>query len=268
LIKFIELVFRRRAMMEPYIISKEREGVLLFTINRPDSRNSINFEVMSGLEKAIEMAADENVKVFAITGAGEQAFCSGGDLSAFHLLKTEEQAYGMLSRMAGILYRLLVLPKPTIAILNGSAVGGGCEIAAACDFRIAKKGMKAGFIQGTLAITTGWGGGTILLEKLPQHTALKILLEAKIHTAEKLLELGFLHHIYNGNPAEACLSFINGSLDKEPSVLEAYKTLLNQKWELLSMRERMENEAARCAVLWEAEAHHSKVDEFMSKKKK
>lgn len=253
--------------MEPYHISKDQKGILLFTINRPEKRNAINFQVMDGLERAIDMAGEEDVKVFAITGTGDQAFCSGGDLTAFHMLKTEEQAYGMLSRMAGILYKLLVLPKPTIAILNGSAVGGGCEIASACDFRIGKKGMKAGFVQGNLAITTGWGGGTILMEKLPQNIALKMLLDARIHNEEELLELGFLHDIYIGDPVDACLSFLNESLEKETAVLEAYKFLLNKKWELLTMRERMEDEASRCAVLWEGEAHHKKVDEFMNEKK-
>ena len=254
--------------MDPYIISKEKDGVLLFTINRPDRRNAIDYDVMSGLEKAIKMAAAKDVKVFAVTGAGSQAFCSGGDLSAFHLLRTEEQAYEMLSRMASILYKLLVLPKPTIAILNGSAVGGGCEIASACDFRIGREGMKAGFVQGNLAITTGWGGGSILLEKLPQQIALKMLIDAKIYSAEELSGFGFIHHIYKGHPIDACLSFMKESLNKETTVLEAYKTLLNKKWELFSMRERMQEEAARCAVLWEDESHHSKVDEFMNKKNK
>lgn len=253
--------------MDPYIITKEKDGVLLFTINRPDRRNAINYEVMAGLEKAIDMAAGNDVKVFAITGAGDQAFCSGGDLSAFHSLKTETQAYGMLSRMAGILYKLLVLPRPTIAILNGSAVGGGCEIASVCDFRIGRDGMKAGFVQGNLAITTGWGGGSILLEKLPQNIAFKMLLDANIYTADELKEYGFIHQIYKENPIDACLSFMKGSLNKEATVLEAYKTLMIKKWELLSMRERMEEEAARCSVLWEDDAHHKKVDEFMNKKK-
>lgn len=254
--------------MEPYIISKNPEGILLFTINRPDKRNAIDFNVMEGMEQAIDTAAsDPEVKVFAITGTGSQAFCSGGDLEAFHLLKTEEQAYSMLSRMAGILYKLLVLPKPTIAILNGTAVGGGCEIASACDFRLGKPEIKAGFIQGTLAITTGWGGGTILLEKLPQHAALKILLDSRIHTAGQLIESGFLHGMYQEEPIDACLSFFKDSLEKETSVLEAYKSIVNKKWELLSMKKRMQEEASKCAVLWEKEAHHKKVEEFMHKKK-
>ena len=104
------------------------------------------------------------------------------------------------------------------------------------------------------------------MERIPQRNAFEMLLEARIHTADELKEFGFLHFIYEGNPLEACLSFLKVTLEKETSVLEAYKSLVNKKWELLSMRERMEDEAARCAVLWEGEAHHKKVDEFMNQK--
>lgn len=253
--------------MESYIISKEENGILLFTINRPEKRNAINFDVMTGLEKALDIAMDPDVRVFAIQGTGDRAFCSGGDLSAFHSLKTKEQAYGMLSRMAAILYRLLVFPKPTIAILNGNAVGGGCEIAAACDFRIGRSGLIAGFVQGNLAITTGWGGGTILIEKLPQQTAFKLLLDASLHSAEELKDYGFLDAVFEGDAHEACLSFLSKVIEKERPVLQAYKTLLNSKWQMRSMKERMEAEAAACSVLWEDEAHHRKVEDFMKRNK-
>lgn len=153
---------------------------------------------MDGLETAIHMAGKKSVKALAITGEGDQAFCSGGDLSSFHNLKTESKAFGMLSRMAALLKKLLFLRKPTIAILNGTAVGGGCELAAACDYRIAKAGIKAGFIQGTLAITTGWGGGSIIMEKMLPANAMRMLMEAKLYTEEELKELGFIHSVFQG----------------------------------------------------------------------
>ncbi|MGN7174809.1 enoyl-CoA hydratase [Paenibacillus sp. FSL R5-0490] len=251
--------------MKPYIIEEYENGLLIFRINRPEKRNAINYEVMDGLETAIHMAGKKSVKVLAITGEGDQAFCSGGDLSSFHSLKTENEAFGMLSRMAALLKKLLFLRTPTIAILNGTAVGGGCELAAACDYRIAKAGIKAGFIQGTLAITTGWGGGSIIMEKMLPANAMRMLMEAKLYTEEELKELGFVHSVFQGDSTDGCLHFLERMIRLESEVLEAYKDLLVNKWAKAGLEERIDQEVRRCSVLWEGEAHHNKVDSFLNK---
>ncbi|MCS0672957.1 enoyl-CoA hydratase/isomerase family protein [Cytobacillus firmus] len=251
--------------MSPYIIEEFENGLLVFKINRPEKRNAISYEVMDGLESALHKAGEKSVKALAIMGEGDQAFCSGGDLSSFHSLKTEDEAFGMLSRMAGLLKEILFLPKPTIAILNGTAVGGGCELAAACDYRIANVGIKAGFIQGTLAITTGWGGGSIIMEKMLPANAMRMLMEAKLYSDEELKELGFIHSVFEGNPIDGCKSFLERMLKLESEVLEAYKDLLVKKWAAAGLEERIDQEVRRCSVLWEGEAHHKKVDSFLKK---
>ncbi|MDE3838411.1 enoyl-CoA hydratase [Bacillus methanolicus] len=252
--------------MKSFLLEEREQGCLLFTINRPDKRNAVNFDVMDGLSEAINFAKKPGVKALVITGAGEAAFCSGGDLSIFHQLKTEEEAYGMLSKMSNILYRLLTLPKPTIALINGTAVGGGCEIAAACDFRVAKKGQKAGFIQGSLAISTGWGGGTILFEKLLAGNALKILMESRLFQVEELAEFGFIDHIYDDDREEVCDSFLRKILSLETDVLSAYKKMLIRKWTESGLQKRMEEEVRNCAVLWEKDVHHELVAKFLKRK--
>jgi enoyl-CoA hydratase len=252
--------------MNSYLI-EEKASYLLFTINRRDVRNAINYDVMAGIEKLLEMGEDRKYKALVITGAGESAFCSGGDLSAFHQLKTEEESYQMLSKMSSILYRLLVYPKPTIAILNGSAVGGGCELATACDFRVGRKGIKAGFIQGRLAITTGWGGGSMLLEKLGTANALKLLMTADLYEAEQLMSLGFLHELYDGDRQQAIEFYIEKMMKLETDVLSAYKEILVRKWEETNLQMRIEEEVRRCAKLWQSEAHHQQVASFLKKKK-
>ncbi|PLR77501.1 enoyl-CoA hydratase [Bacillus sp. V3-13] len=250
--------------MEPYLL-EVKNGYLTFTINRPEKRNAINYEVMDGLHEAIEVMKHPELKGLVITGAGDDAFCSGGDLAVFHLLKTEQEAYGMLSKMSEILLRLLLLPKPAFAFMNGTAVGGGCELAAACDFRIAKKGVKAGFIQGKLAITTGWGGGTILTEKIPAASAIKMLMEARVYQTEELTKLGFIDYIVEDND----VTFIN-DIEKifplEGSVLAAYKAMLVRKWLATNIASRIEKEVKECAKLWEMEEHHKLVDQFMENK--
>ena len=105
-------------------------GIAKFTIDRPEMRNAINYAVMEGLEKFLDQIEENPEVAYAvITGAGDRAFCSGGDLSEFHSLRTADEAYPMLSKMAGLLYRVATLPMPVIALVNGTAVGGGCEIA-------------------------------------------------------------------------------------------------------------------------------------------
>lgn len=252
--------------MEAYTIEKRHQGYLLFTITRNETRNAINDEVMEGLAEAIQLAADPEIKALVITGSGDRAFCSGGDLSVFHALHTREEAYAMLSKMSAILYSLLVLPKPTLGVINGAAVGGGCELLAACDFRIARKGVKAGFIQGKQAITTGWGGGTILAEKLPASTAMKILMEADLLPAEQLETAGFIDELYEDSPMDACEHFLAKLLMVDLSVLQSYKQIWIKKWEKTMLRERIDDEVQTNACLWESDAHHLYVNNFLKKK--
>jgi enoyl-CoA hydratase len=255
-------------MMEPYLIEDDNRGSLRFIINRETSRNAISYEVMDGLEKFLTLAENKDFKLLVLTGVGDTAFCSGGDLNAFHKLKTEKEAYQMLSRMSEILYRLLIFPKPTVAVLNGSAVGGGCELAAACDFRIARKGIKAGFIQGSLAITTGWGGGSILLERLGAANALKLLMTASLYDTDELFNLGFFNDLYSGDPFEAYSQFVHKMSLLEVDVLTAYKQMLVRKWKESNLQHRIDLEVKTCARLWEMDAHHEQVDRFLLKGKK
>ncbi len=253
--------------MGAYKIEELPQGLLLFTINRPEKRNAINYEVMEGLEKVIQKMKNSSLKALIITGAGEKAFCSGGDLSVFHQLKTEEQAYSMLSKMSKILVDLLFLPKPTICLLNGTAIGGGCEVAAACDFRLAKTGIKAGFVQGSQAITTGWGGGTILLEKIAPQKALKLLMEAQTHDAESLVEYGFIDEVFEGDLLESCIAYLKNVLAIDGEVLQAYKSMLVRKWTASSLQTRIEQEVRACSKLWKSDSHHKVVNKFLANKK-
>ncbi|MFO1445792.1 enoyl-CoA hydratase/isomerase family protein [Bacillus sp. Bva_UNVM-123] len=252
--------------MEPYKLEQREDGLLVFTINRPDKRNAINYEVMDGLEDALQISNEGVNKALVITGTGDRAFCSGGDLSTFHNLKTEKEAFEMLNKMSKILVELFFHPKPTIALINGIAVGGGCELAAACDYRIASRHVKAGFIQGTLAITTGWGGGTFLSEKLPHANAMKMLMEAELYDAEQLVELGFFQMAIDDELLEGCKRFLEKMLVLEGDVLKAYKLLLLNKWKKSEIEWRVNEEVSNCARLWEGEAHHLQVLKFLERK--
>lgn len=251
-----------------YIID-EQDGVLLFTLNRPERRNAINDELMEGFKEVINYVhTHSSVRFLVITGAGEKAFCSGGDLAEFHSLVTEEQAFGMLSKMAEILYDWATLPVPTVALINGAAVGGGCEIATACDFRVVAREAKCGFIQGTLAITSGWGGATYLFERGLRHDrALKMLVDAQTYDSGQLEEVGWATKIYDGDKFVALNQFIEYMRKINPGVHKAYKEIEIRKWAEKNLKQRVMEEVAQCSKLWEGEAHAEAVNRFLSKSK-
>ncbi|SFA53350.1 Enoyl-CoA hydratase/carnithine racemase [Anoxybacillus pushchinoensis] len=248
---------------------EKQQGIAWFTICRPTRRNAIDYTVMDELHEAIELAEqDDEVKVLVITGAGEDAFCAGGDLQVFHQLKTKEEAYAMLAKMGNILYRLLTLPKPTVALINGIAVGGGCELATACDFRFARAGARLGFVQANLAITTGWGGATMLFEKMAYDKALHLLLQAQTITAEEAERIGFVHRTFHHSLREQCEKEMSGYTNKSTHVLRAYKEAATKRWKTEEFRRRFFAEIEQCAHLWESEEHEQAVQSFLAKRNK
>lgn len=248
---------------------EKKNGVAKFKIARPERKNAVNTEVADGLELFLNQVEHDNEVAFVVITGSEGTFCSGGDLSEYQSLWTAEDAYPMLSRMATLLYRLATLPIPVIALVNGTAVGGGCEIASACDYRLVASEAKAGFIQGTLAITTGWGGATLLLEKINQHDRLlKFLSEAKLHTANEMKDLGWATEVFEGTSEDGLQQFLMNMSSIHPSVHHAYKMTAIRKWKANSLHARMLEEVEMCSKLWENEVHHRAVAKFLEKKAK
>ncbi|HZU48499.1 MAG TPA: enoyl-CoA hydratase/isomerase family protein [Mycobacterium sp.] len=132
------------------------QGLAVLTIDRPHARNAIALETMEQLEKALDAA--EGASALVITGAGDRAFVSGGDLKELSSIRTEADAAAMARRMRTICDRLASFPAPVIAALNGHALGGGAEVAVAADIRIAADDIKIGFNQVALEIMPAWGG--------------------------------------------------------------------------------------------------------------
>ncbi|MGK7370801.1 MAG: enoyl-CoA hydratase/isomerase family protein, partial [Candidatus Halalkalibacterium sp. M3_1C_030] len=145
---------------------EEKKHTYWAAINRPDSRNALNFAVMDALEETLDrIESDNSVRAFVLSGTRDH-FISGGDLKEFHTIKTAEEAKPMAKRMLSLFKRIEKLPCWTIACINGAAYGGGWETMLAFDFRIASNKATFGFTQGKFYLPPGWGGLTRLVEKV------------------------------------------------------------------------------------------------------
>src|SRR5690625_1160156 len=149
--------------------AKHEDGYSVITLDRANKRNAINQKMASDFKACLKEAREDECTFLVVTGEGDKMFCAGGDLIEFHGDLLPDDAFTLLYGMKEVLFDLASFPVPTICLLNGNALGGGCEIATACDFRIAKEGSTFGFIQTRLGIIPGWGGGTLLYEKVPNR---------------------------------------------------------------------------------------------------
>ncbi|HZS75271.1 MAG TPA: enoyl-CoA hydratase-related protein [Ktedonobacteraceae bacterium] len=159
--------------------------------------NTYSYEMMRQLDEAILQARfDENVHVLLIRGAGERFFCSGADIEMLNSVTPTFKYYFCLHANE-TLTRLEQTPKLVIAALNGHTVGGGLEIALACDIRIAKRNAgKVGLPEVNLGVLPGTGGTQRLARALPKNKAIELMTEGKLISFEQALELGLINYIF------------------------------------------------------------------------
>ncbi|MGI8329456.1 enoyl-CoA hydratase/isomerase family protein [Actinomadura scrupuli] len=169
------------------------QGLAVITINRPQARNAIAPATMGELEKALDAAA--GARALVITGAGDRAFVSGGDLKELAAIRTEDEATAMALRMRRICDRLAAFPAPVIAALNGHALGGGAEVAVAADIRVAADDIKIGFTQATLAIMPAWGGAERLAALVGRGRALLLAGTGSLLGAAEAGQLGLVDQV-------------------------------------------------------------------------
>ncbi|KRE56055.1 enoyl-CoA hydratase [Arthrobacter sp. Soil736] len=207
----------------------ERRGhVLIVTLNRPEARNAINLDVMIGVGEALELAeADSNIWVVIITGAGEKSFCAGADLKA--------AASGELTSdndrirrwgFAGYVHHHI--SKPTIAAVNGFALGGGTEIVLASDLAVAAEHATFGLPEVKRGIYAGAGGAFRLGQQIPKKAAMEVILTGQPITAARALELGLVNRVV---PAEsvldAALELAEAICANAPLAVQASKRIAN-----------------------------------------
>ncbi|HLR15349.1 MAG TPA: enoyl-CoA hydratase/isomerase family protein [Bacillota bacterium] len=244
---------------------RHSEGYGEITLQRPQKHNAINGEMIEEFESCLEQAKEDTISFLVITGAGDDTFCAGGDLHYFHGQLDNEHAFSHLYPMKEILHTILLFPVPTICLLNGNAFGGGCELATSCDIRIAKADTRFGFTQSTLGIVPGWGGGTLLYEKVHTSFAFQWITEGATYSVEKLYDKGWIHSIVTSEDFNDHSLILAPYIHKTIEQLEALKTQYKQQILALSLSARMNEEVRHCASLWNSPAHQHAVKQFLTK---
>jgi enoyl-CoA hydratase len=171
------------------------EQVLTITINRPDKLNAINKFVMDDLDKVMdEVYNNKEIKSAIITGSGNKAFIAGADISEFDGLGKEE-GMAMAKKGQDVFFRIENSPKPIVAAVNGFALGGGCELAMSCHFRIASENAKFGQPEVNLGLTPGYGGTQRLTQLVGKGRTMELIMTGALIDANTALQYGLVNHV-------------------------------------------------------------------------
>ena len=178
------------------VLLEKKGPYAVATIHRPEALNALNSQVLADLAELLDtVEADEEIRVLVITGAGEKAFVAGADIGEMSTLtKAEGEAFGKKGN--DVFRRLETLPIPTIAAVNGFALGGGCELSMSCDIRICADTAVFGQPEAGLGITPGFGGTQRLARIVGVSNAMELILTAKTINAARAQELGLVSHVY------------------------------------------------------------------------
>ncbi len=239
--------------------------VLWAEINRPKALNAIDFDVVLELEKLVsQIEKDEEIRLFILSGAGNQAFVSGGDLKKFHTIKEQEPAMAKARRIHRLLNRIEHLPCWTLACVNADAYGGGIELMLSFDFRVSVPSANFGFTQGRFYLVPGWGGLTRLVEKVGKTNALKWLGKASVISAKEAFENQVIEDVLEGeNLQKETLTWAEPLLRND----RTYITTLKEGAARFSKQkaEAIAAEIEPFSKLWADKQHLERVEKFIGK---
>jgi enoyl-CoA hydratase len=203
------------------------EAVAVVTVDRQEALNALDVATLTELRDRLrDIAGDDGVRAVVLTGAGEKAFVAGADIKYMSGLDVEgAKAWGALGHEAGRL--LETMPKPTIAAVNGFALGGGCELALACDIRYAASGAKLGQPEVNLGIIPGWGGTQRLARVCGLGIAKELIFTGRIVAAEEALRIGLVNAVHDPVVEKARETAVLLAA-KSPIALRVMKRLANR----------------------------------------
>ena len=215
-------------MNDQVLLAEEKDGVAVLTLNRPEVMNSFNFALLHALKEQIEaLQFKAGIRVVIITGCGQKAFCAGADLKERTTLD-EAQVKDFILTIRNLFTAIESLNKPVIAAVNGIALGGGTELALACDIRIAAMNATMGLTETRLAIIPGAGGTQRLPRIIGRGKAKELIFTGRRVDAHEALQIGLANQVCEQEVLmDACLKMAGMICETGPIAIEQAKYAIN-----------------------------------------
>jgi len=213
--------------MADVLLRKRRGGVEILTVNRPDALNALDASVLDALKEAVSaLSADEGLRAVVVAGAGGKAFVAGADIAAMAALDPV-QAAALSARGQAVFDGLSALPVPVIAAVGGFALGGGCELAMACDIILAGDKAKFGQPEVKLGVIPGFGGTQRLVRRVGRAVALDLCLTGRMIRADEALRIGLCSRVVQGDVLAAALEVADGICALAPVAVRLCKQAIH-----------------------------------------
>lgn len=250
-------------------VEQKPQGVWLLTFHRPEALNALNMDVLNEMGDFLRNLSEmsfEHAKVLVLTGAGEKAFVAGADIKEISELNTES-ALAFAKKGQAIFHELNLLKIPVIAAVNGFALGGGCELALACDFIIASENAKMGLPEVSLGLIPGFAGTVRLSRAVGIRRARELTYTGDMIGAPEAFQMGLVNKVV---PATELLPTVFKIAEKiasrAPLAVAAAKKSIHQAWDM-EIEEAQKNEAEHFAELFSSHDVKEGTRAFIEKRK-
>lgn len=261
-----KLIETTRSTMYENVILERKDRVAVLTVNRPDKLNALNLATRNDIVAALdELKADESIRCVIITGAGEKAFIAGADIAEF-AGRTAHQQRAVMQGMK-VFNAMEEFPKPVIAAINGFCLGGGCELALACDIRLAASTARLGQPEINLAIIPGGGGTQRLTRLVGEGKSMELILTGRQVKADEALAIGLVNEVVDADKLmDRAMELANGIAEKSPIALQAAKEAVKTAARS-NLREGLDREIDLFALCFASEDKEEGVTAFLEKRK-